>query len=87
MQLISDYFGCMVFNDKVMKETLEPEVYQSLRRTIEDGRSLNLSVANAVATAMKDWAIGLSIQCHNKKHCKRIIRIKICSCRKHKRCH
>ncbi len=59
MRLISDYFGCMVFNDKVMKETLEPEVYQSLRRTIEDGRSLNLSVANAVATAMKDWAIGL----------------------------
>jgi len=59
MKLISDYFGCMVFNDKVMKETLSEDVYKSLKRTIEDGRSLNLSVANAVAAAMKDWAISL----------------------------
>ena len=59
MKLVSDYFGCMVFNDAVMKERLAPDVYESLKRTIEHGRSLNLSVANAVATAMKDWAVSL----------------------------
>ena len=59
MKLVSDYFGCMVFDDRVMKKMLAPEVYQSLKRTIQDGRSLNLSVANAVAAAMKDWAVGL----------------------------
>ena len=56
---VSDYFGCMVFDDKVMRERLAPEVYQLLQRTIQDGRSLNLSVANAVASAMKDWAVSL----------------------------
>ena len=57
--IVSDYFGCMVFDDKVMRERLSPEVYQLLQRTIQDGRSLNLSVANAVASAMKDWAVSL----------------------------
>ena len=57
MKLISDYFGCMVFDDKVMKERLSEETYKTLKRTIQDGRSLNLSVANAVANAMKEWAI------------------------------
>ncbi|MBQ8685516.1 MAG: glutamine synthetase III [Clostridia bacterium] len=57
MKLVSDYFGCMVFNDEVMKARLDPETYESLKRTIKHGRSLNLSVANAVANAMKDWAI------------------------------
>lgn len=59
MKLVSDYFGCMVFDDKVMQERLSEETYKTLKRTIQDGRSLNLSVANAVASAMKDWAIGL----------------------------
>ncbi len=59
MKLVSDYFGCMVFNDDVMKERLSPEVYQTLKRTIQHGRSLDLSVANAVAAAMKDWAVSL----------------------------
>ena len=57
MNLVTDYFGCMVFNDEVMKKRLAPEVYETLKRTIKHGRSLNLSVANAVATAMKDWAL------------------------------
>lgn len=57
MKTVTDYFGCMVFNDEVMKKRLAPDVYESLKRTIKDGRSLNLSVANAVATAMKDWAV------------------------------
>ena len=59
MKLVSDYFGCMVFNDKVMKERLSPEVYASLKNTMEHGKSLNLSVANAVANAMKEWAVSL----------------------------
>ena len=59
MKLVSDYFGCMVFDDKVMKSMLSEDVYNTLKRTVKDGRSLNLSVANAVATAMKDWAIAL----------------------------
>ena len=57
MKLISDYFGCMVFDDKVMKERLSEDTYKTLKRTIQDGRSLNLSVANTVANAMKEWAI------------------------------
>ena len=59
MKLVSEYFGCNVFDDKVMKEKLSSDVYKSLKRTIKDGRSLDLSVANAVATAMKDWAVSL----------------------------
>jgi len=59
MKLVSDYFGCMVFNDEVMKQRLAPDVYNTLIRTVEHGRSLNLSVANEVARAMKDWAVEL----------------------------
>ena len=57
MRAVSEYFGCMVFDDKVMQERLSPETYALMKRTIQDGRSLNLSVANAVAAAMKDWAV------------------------------
>ena len=56
---VCEYFGCMVFDDRVMKEKLDAETYALLKRTIQDGRSLNLSVANAVAAAMKDWAVSL----------------------------
>ena len=59
MKLVSDYFGCMVFDDKVMQERLSEDTYKTLKRTIQDGRSLNLSVANAVANAMKEWAVEL----------------------------
>ncbi len=59
MERVTDYFGCMVFDDKVMQERLSPEIYETLQRTIQDGRSLKLSVANAVAAAMKDWAVEL----------------------------
>ncbi len=59
MSAVSEYFGCMVFDDKVMQERLTPEIYASLKRTIQHGRSLNLAVANEVASAMKDWAVEL----------------------------
>ncbi len=56
MEKVSDYFGCMVFDDRVMKASLSAKVYQSLRKTIDEGAKLDISVANAVAAAMKDWA-------------------------------
>ena len=56
MKQVSEYFGCMVFNDEVMKTRLSPDVYASIKRTMS-GRSLNLDSATAVANAMKDWAI------------------------------
>ena len=59
MKLVSDYFSCMVFDDKVMQAMLSKDIYATLKRTIKDGRSLDLSVANAVAAAMKDWAVSL----------------------------
>ena len=57
MSTVSDYFGCMVFDDRVMKANLSADVYASLRRTIDEGANLDASVANAVAAAMKDWAV------------------------------
>ena len=57
MKKVSDYFGCKVFDDRVMKARLSSKVYQSLRKTIDEGAKLDISVANAVAAAMKDWAV------------------------------
>ena len=54
---VSDYFGSMVFDDRVMRATLSADVYESLRKTIDEGSKLDISVANAVAQAMKDWAV------------------------------
>ena len=50
-------FGSAVFNDDVMQERLPRDVYKSLRKTIDEGKDLDITVANAVATAMKDWAV------------------------------
>ena len=57
MEIVSDYFGCLVFDDRVMKANLSADVYASLRKTIDEGAKLDASVANAVASAMKDWAV------------------------------
>ena len=57
MANVSDYFGSMVFDDRVMKATLSGSVYKSLKKTIDEGARLDISVANAVAEAMKDWAV------------------------------
>ncbi len=59
MERITDYFGCLVFNDDVMKERLSPEIYRSLKETIDGGKRLDVKVASAVAEAMKDWAVEL----------------------------
>ena len=50
-------FGENVFNDAVQKETLPKEVYKALRATIESGKQLDVSIAGAVASAMKNWAV------------------------------
>ena len=57
MENISDTFGCMVFNDVVMRSRLPKDTYKALKRTISQGKTLDISVANVVASAMKDWAI------------------------------
>ena len=57
MSTVSDYFGSQVFDDRVMKSRLSADVYASLRKTIDEGTDLDLGVANAVASAMKDWAV------------------------------
>ncbi len=57
MEKVSDYFGSLVFDDRVMKANLSDRVYKSLKKTIDEGAKLDISVANAVATAMKDWAV------------------------------
>ena len=54
---VPNIFASMVFNDDVMRERLPKDVYKSLRKTIDNGKDLDITVANAVANAMKDWAI------------------------------
>ena len=56
MKNISESFGCLVFDDRVMKANQSAKEYQSLKKTIDEGAQLVISVANAVAAAMKDWA-------------------------------
>ena len=57
MRTVSDYFGSLVFDDRVMRAKLPSDVYDSLKRTIDEGASLDIHVADAVATAMRDWAV------------------------------
>ncbi|HOJ48119.1 MAG TPA: glutamine synthetase III [Bacillota bacterium] len=54
---VPEIFGSLVFNDAVMKEKLPKDIYLSLKKTIEEGKDLDINVANVVASAMKDWAI------------------------------
>ena len=57
MTTVPEHFGSLVFDSRVMKARLSANVYHSLKRTIQKGEKLDLSVANAVAIAMKDWAV------------------------------
>ena len=54
---VPEIFGTMVFGDLEMKARLPEEVYESIKKTIKDGRSLKLETANVIAAAMKDWAV------------------------------
>ena len=54
---MTELFGSNVFNDEAMKNLLPKEVYKSLRKTIDEGKSLDTNIASVVANAMKDWAV------------------------------
>ncbi len=54
---VPELFGSMVFNDDVMRQRLPKEVYKSLTKTIATGRTIDASIADVVANAMKDWAL------------------------------
>ncbi len=57
METVADYFGSLVFNDAAMREKLPKDIYKSLRKTVSEGKDIDINVANSVATAMKTWAI------------------------------
>ena len=57
MENPSVIFGENCFDDSVMQNRLPKETYKALRRTIEEGRSLDPSLAGVIANAMKDWAL------------------------------
>ncbi len=57
METVPEYFGQLVFDDRVMRARLSEDVYTSLKKTKDEGKTLDPSVADAVAVAMKDWAI------------------------------
>ena len=55
---VAEIFGENVFNDTVMQERLPKKVYKNLRKTIEEGKDLDLETADVIAHEMKEWAIG-----------------------------
>ena len=57
MATVKDIFGSMVFNDQEMRQRLPKDAYRALRKTIDEGAPLDISVANVVANAMKEWAM------------------------------
>ncbi len=54
---IPELYGSLVFNDSAMKSRLSKDIYKALKKTIDNGTHLELDVANAVAVAMKEWAL------------------------------
>ena len=59
MQTVSDFFGCHVFSEAVMKQKLPKAVFKDVYAAIHEGKRLDLAAANVVANSMKDWAIEL----------------------------
>ena len=56
---VSELYGSLVFNDKVMRERLPKDIYKAVHKTIQNGSHLELDVANTVAATMKEWALEL----------------------------
>ena len=54
---ITELYGSLVFNDKIMRCKLPKDIYNALKKTIQNGTHLELDVANSVAVSMKEWAI------------------------------
>ena len=61
METVADYFGSLVFNDKMMREYLPKETYKALKETIKEGKDLDSNIANVVAHAMKEWALSKGV--------------------------
>ena len=57
MDKVAEFFGTNVFNDSVMHERLPEDVYNALKSTIKEGKTIDSSIADTVANAMKEWAI------------------------------
>ena len=57
MSTVNALFGSMVFNEGVMQSRLPKDTYKSLKKTIHTGVPLDISIANVIATVMKEWAI------------------------------
>ncbi len=57
MTNVPEIFGSMVFNETAMRERLPKEIYKEFQKTLNEGKSLDISVANVIANAMKDWAV------------------------------
>ena len=57
MPNVPEMFGSLVFNDATMKERLPKDTYKALKKTIQEGKPLDINIANVVAHAMKEWAI------------------------------
>ncbi len=57
MSKMPEIFGSMVFNEAVMRERLPKETFKALKKTMDEGIPLDMSVANTIANAMKDWAV------------------------------
>ena len=54
---ITELFGELVFDEDTMEQRLPKDTFRELQKTMKEGRSLNIKIANAVANAMKDWAL------------------------------
>ena len=54
---ISEIYGSLVFNDRIMRERLPKDIYKAVHKTIRNGSHLEIDVANTVAATMKEWAL------------------------------
>ena len=57
MKELSEVFGSLIFDDRVMREYLSEDAYAALQATVRQGQQMSLETANAVAEAMKTWAL------------------------------
>ena len=57
MSNVSEYFGSLVFDDRAMRARLSSDVYQSFRKSVDEGEPFDAGVADAMAEAMRDWAL------------------------------
>ncbi len=59
---ISDYFGIRVFDQQKMQKYLSKEAYESIKKAINKGTTIDRKLADQVAAGMRDWAIGMNLE-------------------------